>query len=141
MACCSVLPEHRRSQRPGKSEQKRQNEHVAEWSESPFRTELAKLDSSTVGSDFSRDSQAYRTREGMKDAGGDGFGTGDFLSPVLLDDQNHAGAQNGHVLVVALQGSDGSLVGSGNRIERFARLHFVMKNTGLLLGIFIRIFR
>jgi hypothetical protein len=45
VARCSVLPEHRRSQRPGKSEENRQNEHVAEWPESPFRPELAKLDS------------------------------------------------------------------------------------------------
>lgn len=135
---CSVLGERRRSPRRGKSEERKQSEHVVELHEGPLSNGIGKARQSgaiLVSIHWVVEpSRELKTREGL-------FGTGDFLSPVLLHDQDHAGAQNGYVLVVASQGRDGRLVGGGNRIERFARLHFVMKNAGLLLGIFIRTFR
>ena len=60
-----------------------------------------------------------------------GMGVGVRRSPRLanvVDDQNHSRPQNRDVAVVLLEGRHGGVVGTGNRVERLARLHFVMKN-------------
>ena len=48
-----------------------------------------------------------------------------------LDYQDHAGAENGDVAVAALEGGDGGLVRSGDRVEGFPAFYSVMEHGAL----------
>src|SRR5258708_2759519 len=52
------------------------------------------------------------------------------ILPRMLHDQDHAGADDGDVAVVALEGGDGSFVIGGNGIESFAGADFVVNHGG-----------
>ena len=47
-----------------------------------------------------------------------------------LNYQDHAGAQDGHVAIVALEGADRGVVEVGDGIERFASLYLVVDDGG-----------
>lgn len=55
-----------------------------------------------------------------------------------LHNQDHSGAQCGDILVIALEGGDGGLVGGGDRIEGLTGLHFVVEDAGLVGGFSVR---
>src|SRR5580692_12093512 len=44
----------------------------------------------------------------------------------IVDDQNHARPQRGHVAVIVLESGHGGVVGVGNRVQRLPSLHLVM---------------
>ena len=49
----------------------------------------------------------------------------------VADNQNHSRPESGRIAVIALQSSDRGLVGTRNRVERFALFHLMLNYAGV----------